>query len=199
MKFPAMKRAAALKLAGIKLQGMTFSRKDILRVGGPIAALALVASVVAGRERPAEVVVGPAARVPARIEAREPDLDLSQLVRPADAAAEAPAANPFARHSFAPKAEPAQQAAARPPTAPPLPFRYLGKMIEDGELAVFLARGDESFSLKAEAATPGKKQPKSRGQKLDEEYRVDKVTENRVTFTYLPLKIQQTLEIPAVN
>ena len=55
---------------------------------------------------------------------------------------------------------------------------------------VFLARGEESYSLHA-----GQK----KGQKVDEQYRVDKVTENRVTFTYLPLKIQQTLEIPAVN
>ena len=63
-------------------------------------------------------------------------------------------------------------------------------MIEDGELQVFLARGEESFSLRGS---------QKKGQKVDEQYRVDKVTENRVTFTYLPLKTQQTLEIPAVN
>jgi hypothetical protein len=104
-------------------------------------------------------------------------------MRPADGSAEKPAVDPFARRSFAPKAEAA-------PTAPPLPFRYVGKMIEDGRLEVFLARGEESYSV-----TAGSK----RGEKLGTEYRVDKVTENRVTFTYLPLKIQQTLEIPAVN
>jgi hypothetical protein len=76
------------------------------------------------------------------------------------------------------------------PTAPPLPFRYLGKMIEDGELQVFLARGEESYTLR---------EGQKKGQKVDEQYRVDKVTGNQVTFTYLPLKIQQTLEIPAVN
>jgi pyruvate/2-oxoglutarate dehydrogenase complex dihydrolipoamide acyltransferase (E2) component len=193
MRFPALRFP---KLSFLKQRKLT--RKEILRAGAPIAVLALIASVVVGRERPAEPVVEPASRIQPRIEAREPDLDLSQLVRPADAAAEKPAADPFARHSFAPQAQADAAAAqpAAPPAAPPLPFRYLGKMIEDGELAVFLARGDESYSVKAEH---GKKQGKNRGQKLDGEYRVDKVTENRVTFTYLPLKIQQTLEIPAVN
>ena len=164
----------------------TFSRKEIVRVAAPIAVLALLASVVAGRERPSEPAIEPAARADARIKPAEQDLDLSQLFRPAQAEAEKHAVDPFARRSFAPKVEAAPQA----PTVPPLPFRYVGKMIEDGELQVFLARGEESFSLRG-----GQK----KGQKVDEQYRVDKVTENRVTFTYLPLKTRQTLEIPAVN
>jgi Tfp pilus assembly protein PilP len=166
----------------------TFSRKEIVRVAAPIAVLALLASVVAGRER-AEPALEPAARMDARVRPAEQDLDLAQLFRPAQAEAEQHAVDPFARRSFAPKLEAAREA-PQAPTAPPLPFRYVGKMIEDGELQVFLARGEESYSLRA-----GQK----KGQKVDEQYRVDKVTENRVTFTYLPLKTQQTLEIPAVN
>jgi hypothetical protein len=169
----------------------SFSRRELFRIGAPLAVLALIASVVAGRERPADPVVEPASRIHTRIEAREPDLDLSQLVRPADAMPGKPAADPFARRSFGPKAEPAGAQPPAPPQAPPLPFRYLGKMIEDGELAVFLARGEESYSIKKPAT--------KKGQKLDDNYRVDKVTEDRITFTYLPLKIQQTLDIPAVN
>jgi len=167
----------------------TFSRKEIVRAAAPIAVLALIASVVAGRERPAEPAAEPAARMDARIRPAEQELDLSQLFRPAQAEADKQAVDPFARRSFAPKAEAASQA-PQAPTVPPLPFRYVGKMIEDGELQVFLARGEESFSLRG-----GQK----KGQKVDGQYRVDKVTENRVTFTYLPLKTQQTLEIPAVN
>jgi hypothetical protein len=166
----------------------SFSRKEIVRVAAPLAVLALIASVVAGRERPADAPVEPASRVPARIEAREPDLDLAGLARPADPG-DKPAVDPFARRSFAPHVE-AARAAPGTPTAPALPFRYLGKMIEDGELQVFLARGDESYTLR---------EGQKKGQKVDEHYRVDKVTQNRITFTYLPLKIQQTLEIPAVN
>ena len=51
---------------------------------------------------------------------------------------------------------------------------------------MFLARGEDSFSVHG-------------GQKLDAEYRVDKVSETAVTFTYLPMKTKQTLDIPAVN
>jgi hypothetical protein len=173
----------------VRFPKRTFSRKEIVRAAAPIAVLALIASVVAGREKPAEPAAEPAARMDARIRPAEQDLDLSQLFRPAQAEAENHAVDPFARRSFAPKAEAAPHA-PQAPAVPPLPFRYVGKMIEDGELQVFLARGEESFSLRG-----GQK----KGQKVDEQYRVDKVTENRVTFTYLPLKTQQTLEIPAVN
>jgi hypothetical protein len=180
-----------MKLFQLGFLKRSFSRKELFRIGAPLAVLALIASVVAGRERPVEPVVEPASRIHARIEAKEPDLDLSQLVRPTDALAEKPAADPFARRSFAPKAETAAAQPPAPPQAPPLPFRYLGKMIEDGELAVFLARGDESYSIKKPAT--------KKGHRLDDNYRIDKVTEERITFTYLPLKIQQTLDIPAVN
>jgi hypothetical protein len=178
----------------MRLFGKTFSRREMVRVAVPIAVLALIASVVTGRERPSAAVVEPAARINARVEAKQPDakeqeLDLSQLVRPAQDEGGQPGANPFARRSFAPNAAP-QAAQAAAPEAPPLPFRYVGKMIEDGKLAVFLSRGEDSYSVHA-----GQK----RGQKIDEQYRVDKVTETSVTFTYLPLKTKQTLDIPAVN
>jgi hypothetical protein len=54
-------------------------------------------------------------------------------------------------------------------------------MIEDGKLAVFLARGDESLSVSA-------------GQRIGE-YRVDRVTESEVVFIFLPLKTKQSLPL----
>jgi len=143
------------------------------RVLSVIAAGLVAASVVAGRERTAEVVQ-PVARIDTRIRAAE-DIDLTKLER---ADSDKPAADPFARNSFAPP-----QAAAKPakPVAPELPFRYVGKLIEDGQLSVFLSRGEESLAVKA-------------GQTIGE-YRVDKVTESEVTFTYLPLKTKQTLPL----
>jgi hypothetical protein len=95
-------------------------------------------------------------------------------------------ADPFARRSFAPAQGASQAADATTPAAPPLPFAYLGKAIEDGKLEVFLSRGEQSYSVRA-------------GQKIDGEYRIDKVTQNSVSFTYLPLKTRPTLDIPAVN
>ena len=164
-----------------------FSRRDAVRFGIPVLALALIASVVAGKEKAAEPQVQPASRIDSRVQASEQDLDLSKLFRAGEEAKTEAASDPFARRSFAPAGQAAQAAAApAAATAPPLPFRYLGKAIEDGQLSVFLARGDDSYSVHAK-------------QKLDEQYRVDKVTGNSVTFTYLPLNQKQTLDIPAVN
>jgi len=105
-------------------------------------------------------------------------IDLSQLERAAPGTA--PASDPFAPKSFAPQQ--AQQAAApAKPEAPALPFRYLGKLIEDGKLSVFLANGGESLTVTA-------------GSRIGD-YRVDKVTESEVQFTYLPLKTKQSLPL----
>jgi hypothetical protein len=164
-----------------------FRQKRILF---PVIGLALAASVVVGRERPSQAVIAPAARVDTRLQATEVDIDVSKLARQAEETQLDPAQNPFARRSFGPAPGPQSAAAAAGASAPPLPFVYLGKVIEDGELAVFLSRGEKSYSVHA-----GQKQ----GQKLDNEYRIDKVTENSVTFTYLPSKTRQTLDIPAVN
>jgi hypothetical protein len=171
-----------------------FSRKDVVRVALPVLALGLIASVVAGRERPTTPEVQPASRIDTRLQAspraEEMDLDLSKLSRSVEETKPegAPAVDPFARRSFSPAQAPQQaaQAPAAAPTAPPLPFVYLGKAIEDGKLEVFLSRGEKSYSVHAK-------------QKLDDEYRIDKVTETSITFTYLPLKTRQTLDIPAVN
>lgn len=142
-----------------------------------LPAAALVASVVAGREKPSlPDFVQPAARLDARVE-----LDLSKLE---NRAAEAAKGDPFAQKSFAPPEAKARERAAPPPkpTAPPLPFAYLGKVIEDGKLSVFLARGGENLSV-------------SPGDTIGGEYRVDAVTESEIRFTYLPLKTQQSLPL----
>ena len=165
----------------------TFSRKQILRAAIPIAGLALIASVVAGRERPSvPAPVEPARQIDARVRASD-DLDLDKLFR-AEGDDARPVADPFARKNFGPVQ--AAEAPAQAPAAPPLPFRYVGKMIEDGKLAVFLSRGEESYTV-----SQGRKQ----GQKIDAQYRVDKVSQTQVVFTYLPLKTKQTLDIPSVN
>lgn len=140
-----------------------------------VAALALAASVVAGMERPAQAPAAPASRIDARV--RLPELDLSKLERPEQEGAKV---DVFA----VPKEEKNTQAQGKParPQAPPLPFAYLGRMLEDGKLAVFLARGAESYSVKA-------------GDTIGGEYRVDAVTDKEVTFTYLPLKTKQRLPL----
>lgn len=149
--------------------------KKVLLVLG---VLGLLASVVAGREKPsAPAVMEPAARLGARIE-----LDLSKLESRGEEAKKAVAkADPFAQKSFAPPVEAAPPQPPAKPAAPPLPFAYLGKLIEDGKLAVFLSRGEENLSVRV-GDTVG-------------EYRIDAVTENEIRFTYLPLKTKQSLPL----
>jgi len=142
-----------------------------------LAAAGLVASVVAGREKPAADIVEPAARIDTRIRAGE-DFDLSKLERPADEGAKA---DLFANGTFNEGKETGKAGKAEKSGPPPLPFAYLGKLIEDGKLAVFLSRGGESLSV-AQGDTIG-------------EYRVDAVSETEITFTYLPLKAKQKLPL----
>ncbi|MGH8740135.1 MAG: hypothetical protein ACREUN_04445 [Burkholderiales bacterium] len=142
-----------------------------------VVALAAVAGVVAGREKPAlEVIEQRAPRAELQVE-----IDLAKLER---GESELPQSDPFAPRSFAP--EQPRDSAPQKPAAPPLPFQYIGKVIENGKLEVYVTRGEELLSL-------------SRGQKIGGEYRVDKISASSVTFTYLPLKMKQTLDLPAVN
>ena len=163
---------------------MSILTRDIPpRATAAVVALALVASVVAGREKPSDPV---SIAVPERPgngperQREETELNVARLRR------ELPqpgAADPFAPRSFAPPPKMAHAAPSRP-TAPPLPFAYLGKVIDGGKTSVFVGRGDENYSLEP-------------GPTIGGTYRVDKITEHDVTFTYLPMKTRQTLHIPA--
>lgn len=146
-----------------------------------VVTLVAVAGVVTGREKPAlEVIEQRVERPKAVASVAGVDIDLSKLDR---SEVLAPQNDPFARRSFAPA--PAQQASAAPaaPAAPPLPFRYFGKVIENGKLEVFVMRGDDVLSIAA-------------GQKIDADYRVERISDTAISFTYLPLKTQQTMDLP---
>ena len=67
-----------------------------------------------------------------------------------------------------------------PPTAPALPFTYMGRMVDEGKTTVFLTRQDRSYAVKE-------------GDVVDGSYRVDRIDGNSVTMTYLPLNMQQIL------
>jgi hypothetical protein len=157
---------------------LAFLKRDISRRAVAIAVVLIAAAgVVAGREKPAIEVVE--AR-PANIEkaAAAPEIDLAKLRR---AEASAPQSDPFAPRSFAPAVQHAQAAKAAP-SAPPLPFAYIGRITQEGKTEVFVMRGDDVISIAA-------------GRKIDREYRVDAITESSIVFTYLPLKTRLTLEL----
>ncbi len=80
-----------------------------------------------------------------------------------------------------PKVAPKPVVIAPPkPEAPALPFRYLGRLEENGEILFFLAAGDRLAPVRV-------------GQDLLGNYRLEAASENTLTFTYLPLNITQTL------
>lgn len=73
--------------------------------------------------------------------------------------------------------------AAPTPTPPPaLPFRYIGRLVQDGRVEVLLLRGAQHFSVAA-------------GESVGSQYRLERVSESEIVFTYLPLNIQQSLPL----
>ena len=66
------------------------------------------------------------------------------------------------------------------PTAPPLPFRFVGRVVEDGETRVFLAQQNRYLIVRA-------------GDVINATYGVEAIDERSVHFIYLPLKEAQTL------
>jgi hypothetical protein len=146
-----------------------------------VIVLGALASVVAGREQPSPP---PARKSAQRPDVRTPpaaaDIDIAKLEARADEGAKADAFAPRSFSPIVPAAEARPQARALP-TAPPLPFKYLGRMSDGERLEIYLEQGQEFI-----AAEPG--------QRIGD-YRVDKVTEEQIVFTYLPLKTKQTLAL----
>lgn len=71
---------------------------------------------------------------------------------------------------------------ARPPSAPPLPFVYMGKLFSEDARAVFLMQGERNLIV-------------HEGDVIDAIYRVDNLSDAGLTFIYLPTGIQQNLPI----
>ena len=77
-------------------------------------------------------------------------------------------------------------AAARPPTpkptAPPVPFTYLGVYQDSGKPTYFLVKGDQVYHVKE-------------GDVIDGTYRVEGVEGTTLKLLYIPLNIRQTLSV----
>lgn len=67
-------------------------------------------------------------------------------------------------------------------TAPPLPFAYIGKMVENGQAKVFLQEGETLYGIKL-------------GEKLGTNYQVTSINNDQIKLLYLPLKITQIMSI----
>lgn len=147
----------------------------VKKVIAGLAAVGALASVVAGREQPSFAPVHEP-KVDTRLQVRE-DIDLAKLEARVDEGAKIDA---FAPKSFSPVVPPQAGPTAKR-EAPPLPFRYIGKMVDGGKLAVFLANGAESYTV-------------TEGERVGD-YRVDQISDAEIRFTYLPMKAKQTLPL----
>jgi hypothetical protein len=142
-----------------------------------VAAVILVAGVVAGRERPAVEILQPrAAAVTA-----DDGIDLDKLRQRGELSPLQ--SDPFAVMNSGAKAPAAAAQASAPekPVAPPLPFQYVGKWSRGDKTEVLVMHGEELL-------------PIDPGQKLGD-YRVEQIDESSISFTYLPLKMKQTLDV----
>jgi len=117
-----------------------------------------------------------------------PALDLGKLRRKVPLE---PDSETFGPRSFRPappkaaKGAPTAGAAAAspsppPPQAPPLPFAYVGRLVEDRDTTVFLAQGERNLVVKP-------------GEVIDNTYKLEEVGERTLVLTYLPLSQRQTL------
>ena len=84
-------------------------------------------------------------------------------------------------------APPAPRPAAGPattpaPIAPPLPYRFAGKVLRGGEEEVLITKGDIVFAIKV-------------GDTLDGMYRVESIGADRIELIYLPLGTKERITV----
>lgn len=84
---------------------------------------------------------------------------------------------------YVPPPPPPQQPPPPPPepTAPPLPFSYLGRYQESQSVVIMLVKGDRIYTVSA-------------GEVIENTYRVEGLIGGRVELTYLPMNVRQTID-----
>ncbi|KWK77265.1 hypothetical protein [Burkholderia ubonensis] len=124
------------------------------------------------------------ARVDAPTPAATPREKLAALRAPVSVES---ANDPFTASSWLPPPPveaPLPTARPAPPTAPPVPFTYVGELDAKADKPqVFLSNGDRLLIV-------------SPGDVIDGQYRVDAVSASNVVLTYLPLNQTQVVSIP---
>ncbi len=76
----------------------------------------------------------------------------------------------------------AHRSAPPSPTAPSVPFRFAGRMLQGDQVFVFLERGESIITAR-------------QGDTVDGAYRIDSVSETQVALTYVPLDQKQTIAV----
>lgn len=167
----------------------TTGRGRVLWLGGALLATLLATQWVSGGDGSADPVAAiPEQKAQRKIKgeitgemkelrAAEDDTAQLELERLERRKFSAQAGDLFSRQSWIPPPPPAKP---QPPSPPPLMFKYLGKVTEGDQTQVFLALAERNYVVKV-------------GEKIDNQYRVDEVTDHAITLTYIPLNAKQVL------
>ncbi len=86
----------------------------------------------------------------------------------------------------APPTPAAAPTSAPAPQAPPLPFRAMGRYVEDGQVQVFLQHNDRNLVVRV-------------GDTIADDYKVESLDGSTLTLRYLPLNQPQTIDVGSAN
>ena len=68
------------------------------------------------------------------------------------------------------------------PSAPPMPFQFVGRLDDRTDLQVFLQNGEKIYVVR-------------KGDVIDETWRIEGISDVELSFVYLPLHLSQTLSV----
>ncbi len=75
-----------------------------------------------------------------------------------------------------------QQQAAPAPTAPAMPFQFIGRLDDNRDLQVFLQNGEKLYVVR-------------KGDVIDDTWRIESINDKALSLVYLPLHLTQTLSV----
>lgn len=181
-----MKLHSWVRLAFLIMAAVSIAMTVTVDEGGASVKTAQSASLHAGRTGPALSRADGAEKNTAGSELR---VELERLARPEPGQEAVPqeegeGSGIFGVTSwYVPPPPPPPQPPPPPPkpTAPPLPFSYLGRYQESQAVIIMLVKGDRIYTVSA-------------GEVIENTYRVEGLAGGRVELTYLPLDIRQTID-----
>lgn len=149
--------------------------------------LAALAILDGGDANPGAVSAAPAPRSAThQAKSTSAPLPVIALEKLDEKIARDPVSDAFEVRSWEPPAPKQKKLPPPPPQAPPLPYTYVGKIMEGSQVIVFLAKQDRNYVVK-------------QGETIDGVYRIDEIKGGTMVLTYLPLDQKQSLAIGAVN
>jgi hypothetical protein len=166
---------------------LTISTAGLAAAAGYDASVEREERTAPGDERPKSAPARPAVA-----EQSSGQRSLLELERLQTARAQPPGAELFAVKSWLvpppppPPAPPQAAPAPLKPSAPPLPFVYMGRMTEEDRVSVFLVKDERAYIV-------------AEGDVIEGTYKLEKIEPRQVTLLYMPLNMSQTLALKDPN